>query len=134
MYLFDKVSELTQKFKKSWSDRKKSQALENYSSVAPFQHRGYLTLIKQCMNEGFLGEKESDFLNYMLNRYDVNYLDWAHKTRWLKKEMSAMASNHQREMVQQQDLFDWDKKATPVSVPLELIARQAFNSQSARRI
>lgn len=135
MYLFDKVSEFTQKFKKSWCDRKKSQALDNYSSIAPFHHKGYLNLIKTCMNEGFLGDKESDFLDYMLDRYNVNFLDWSHRTRWLKKEMAQMASQQPRLPKSEQAFFDWDRQPTvsPVKIPVDLIARQAF-TQVQRRV
>lgn len=133
-YLFDKVFELKEKFKNFFTHKKKMQALDNYSSVVPFQHKDYLTLIKKCMNDGFLGEKEADFLAYMLEKYEVNFLDWSHKTRWLKGEMNRLAAKYQEPQAIQPMLFDFDKLQKPMgaNVPFELLAQQQ-KQQIARR-
>lgn len=130
-YLFDQVPDLKEKFKQFFISRKKMQALDNYSSVAPFQHKDYLYLIKRCMNDGFLGEREADFLCYMLEKYAVNFLDWAHKTNWLKGEMAKLAANYPKEeraptqKVEQLPLFDYKKlkTANAALVNFEMIAR-----------
>lgn len=127
-YLFDKISDLKEKFKNFFQHKKKMQALDNYSSVAPFQHKDYLVLIKRCMADGFLGEKEAEFLCYMLEKYELNYLDWSHKTNWLKGEMNKLSANYPKEeaRVAQLPLFDYDKlKATnAASVSFDMLSKQ----------
>lgn len=119
--LFNKLSDLKEKFKSFFQHRKKVAALENFSVDSSFQHKNYLPLVKACMNEGFLGETESGFLDYMLNRYEINYLDWAHKTKWLKRQMHEKAMKAMPP-IQAQVFFDFDKKRTPVHIPVELLA------------
>ncbi len=136
VYLFDQITDLKEKFKNFFSHKKKMQALDNYSLCAPFQHRDYVLLIKKCMADGFLGEKEADFLCYMLEKYALNYLDWAHRTNWLKVEMVKLAANYPKEAPQvkvaQLPLFDYDKLKTvsAASVPFEMLAK----SQIKRRV
>lgn len=113
-YLFDQVSSLKEKFKIFLSHRKKMQALDNYSSCAPFQHRDFLILIKRCMRDGFLGEKEGEFLAYMVEKYAINFLDWSHKTPWLKSEMKRLSAHYPRPQINERKiaqlpLFDYDK-------------------------
>lgn len=116
-YLFDKIPDLKEKFKNFFSHKKKMQALDNYSYCAPFQHRDYLLLIKKCMLHGFLGEKEADFLCYMVEKYAINFLDWSHKTNWLKQEMNKLASNFPKPepKIAQLPLFDYEKMKVPKS-------------------
>lgn len=131
-FLFDKVPELKEKFRKCFQQRKKIAALENYSTSVKFPHKSYLLLVKECMKDGFLGQEESEFLDYMLNRYHLNYLDWAHRTKWLKQQMEEgiAVSNRFRPY---QILFNFDKvQQTPVHIPIALIADQS--NQTARRI
>lgn len=85
------------------------------------------------MADGFLGEKEADFLCYMLEKYALNFLDWAHKTNWLKGEMAKLAANYPKEPVaearriEQLPLFDYHKMKTANAalVPFEMIARES---------
>lgn len=130
--LFDKVVELKDKFKSWFQHRNKLKALENYAEVCPFQHKGYLELIHKCMDSGFLGEKESDFLGHMLDRYEVNYLDWCQRTRWLKAHMTTIAEEQKAKVqaaapkAQQFDLFR-DHAPTQrliKELPLGLVAHQ----------
>jgi len=131
--LFDKVSELSDKFKSLFIQKKKVASLENFSSVAPFEHKTYLTLIKRCMGDGFLGEKESDFLNYMLDRYEVNFLEWSHKTKWLKKEMARIAEENYKVNKVEQMTFNFDKKHQQIAsnIPAHMLNNQ---KQNVRRI
>lgn len=135
-YLFDKVSELSEKFKNFFQHKKKLQALDNYSEVVPFQHKGYLTLIKRCMGDGFLGEKEAEFLCYMLDKYELNYLDWSHKTKWLKGEMNRLAANYAQPVPVAQTFFDFSQltAATPSNVPFELLAQHQKQQREGRRL
>ncbi len=98
MYLFDKVTELKDKLHQFFQQKKRLSALMNYAEVSPCQHFRYLTLLNNCMNDGFLGDKEADFLNYMVDKYfdNENYLNWSHKTKWLRKEMERKKEVHSK--------------------------------------
>ena len=129
--LFDKVFELKDKFKSFFQHRKKIIALENFSSAGKFPHHNYLGLVKECMNEGFLGERESEFLDYMLGRYELNYLDWAHRTKWLKKEIQEKQDDA-RLAVATQTFFNFDRKETSMNIPVQLLKSKI--SQSGKRL
>lgn len=126
-YLFDKLPDLKEKFKNFFAHKKKMQALDNYSNCAPFQHKDYLLLIKKCMAHGFLGEKEAEFLCYMIEKYALNFLDWSHRTNWLKGEMVKLAANFptQERKITQLPLFDYDKMKVPnvAAMPFQLLAK-----------
>lgn len=130
-YLFDKVEELKEKFNNFFSQRKKLKALENLSEVIPFKHNNYLKLIRNCMDEGFLDNKEADFLDHILDKYEVNFLDWAHKTKWLKGEMARMSRESfiQKEKQEKQMSF----LDPSFNIPLHLLNSQT-NQRTGRRI
>lgn len=129
-YLFEKVHELKEKITNLFLHRKKLKALENYSQIPNFKHINYLPLIKQCMLEGFLEEQEASFLDHMLNKYEINYLDWSHRTKWLKNEMVRLSAPRKRPLFSQMDLFDASKKRS-YNVPLELLS-SAQNNRTGR--
>lgn len=124
--LFDRVVELKERFKNFWNQKKKIKALENYASVAPFHHNKRLLLVKQCMDEGFLDEDDAWYLGKMVDKYfnSENYLDWTHRTRWLKKKMRNMVSENAYQPLQQMTIFDLDKPRQSVTpnVPMEVLA------------
>ena len=125
--LFDRPEEFKEKLDNFIVHKKKLYALNNYSEVVPFQHKDYLILIKRCMADGFLGEKEADFLCYMLEKYKVDFLEWSHRTPWLKKEMLRLASKYEtfKEPVATQGIFDFAKIAhTKASLPFDLMAQK----------
>jgi hypothetical protein len=132
--LFDRVSDLKEKFKKFFTHKKKIKALENYSECVPFEHKDYLTLIKRCMNDGFLGEKESDFLTYMLEKYEINFLDWFHRTKWLKSEMQRLQGFYKKETPYQLNMFDMGplKNSSMANVPFEVLAEQHRKTMAMR--
>jgi hypothetical protein len=128
-YLFEKATELKDKFKSLFQHKKKIAALENYSMAASFTHRNQLVLIKNCVNDGFLDEEETRFLEYMLKKYELNYLDWSHKTKWLKNQIRNMAG---RKPTENQFFFNWNKQPKQaVEIPLELVS--AAKSQMEMR-
>lgn len=134
-YLFDRVSDLKEKFKNFFIHKKKLQALENYSSVVNFKHKDYLILIKKCMADGFLGEEEATFLSHMVDKYfdEQHFLDWTHKTKWLKSEINRLTSNYHKP-IEQASLFDWSQSRNQTShVPFELLAQQQKH-QPIRRV
>lgn len=127
IYLFEKVNDLKDKFKRFFVSKKKLKALENYSECAPFEHKDYLNLIKRCMNNGFVGEPEADFLSYMIDKYEVRFLDWAHKTKWLKNQMQHMKSKNFKPQMEHPTFFDLMKEKQQnlgMHIPLEVLASQ----------
>ena len=129
--IFDRIPELKEKFQAFFQHRKKIAALENYSSSVKFHHKSYLLLVKECLKDGFLGDEEAAFLDHMLGRYEINYLDWAHKTKWLKEQIKEKGIAVSHRYRPYQILFDFDKpKDLPVNVPVELIAIQSVQKEA----
>lgn len=120
--IFDRVSDLKELFLSFFTHRKKLKALENYSVVSGFQHRGYLKLIGKCIDDGFLGSEEAAFLDHMLQKYEINFLDWSHRTKWIKRQIAEMSQQDEPAHVQF-DLFAGDARAqrTTSSIPLHLL-------------
>jgi hypothetical protein len=119
MQIFESIPAFQQKFKNFLQQRKKVAALDHYQTAAPFKHRDYLTLIKRCMKREFLDEREAGFLDHLLDKYEIRYLDWAHKTRWLKQQMAQMA---QKPSKTPQILFDFAKRLeVPINIPFEVM-------------
>ncbi len=120
--LFNQVAELTEKFKHFLRHNKKLKALENFSQVIPFYHKDYLLLIKRCLKTGFLDEQEAVFLNHMVDKYFVQYhfLDWTHRTPWLKQEMRQLQAEKIRKRPLQLDLLSLKKPNVP-ALPVALI-------------
>lgn len=110
-YLFDKLEEFRDKFQHLYVHKKKVLALENLSQAVVFQHNDYLLLIKRCMRDGFLTVEENKFLVYLVGKYfsDRNFLDWTHRTPWLKQEMRRLSRANPKRTPVQQDLFNWNK-------------------------
>lgn len=74
------------------------------------------------MNDGFLDDEEARFLEHMLRKYELNYLDWSHKTKWLKNQIRSMVSKKPPEA---QFYFEWDRTPKmPMEVPRELLSNQ----------
>jgi len=134
-YIFEKVCVLKDKFKTFFGQKKKIAALENYAIRIPAYHRPYLTLIRQCMNDGFLDQEEGEFLNHMTNKYfsEKNYLDYAHNTRWLRKEIGRL-KKESMPMHQHPELFNWDKvnNVPSMHVPYEVLATNQPTQQAKR--
>ena len=125
--LFDKIGELKEKFKCLFVHKTKLKALENYSSAVAFPHKDYLVLIKRCMGNGFLGDKEAEFLSYILERYEINFLDWSHKTKWLKGEISRIKEEDQKKQIEEQlNLFDKPIQS-PSRKAFEIFSKQTHN-------
>jgi hypothetical protein len=132
--IFDKVSLFKEKIFSFFQHRRKVTALENYSSCAPFQHRSHLSLLKKCLAQAFLDKEEATFLDHMLLKYQVNYLDWGFKTRWLRNEMSQRRQIAQERVRVPQFSFNFEKAATtPVQVPVEILATRNV-SRPMRRV
>lgn len=136
-YITLQPTEFKQRFSRFVQHKKKVKALENLSVVANFRHTKYLSLLKDCLEDGFLEDKEEEFLEWMLKKYEINYLEWSHKTKWLKEKMDKIArQNHKVEAPQQVQLcLEFGKSQAAQSgktahVPYHLLAQQ--QRQSAR--
>ena len=119
--IFEKLLSLKEKFKSLFISKKKLKALENYSSCAPFKYTNSLALIKNCMEEGFLNDKGADFLTSMLDEYELNFLDWAHKTKWLKSKMKEVSREKYSSHHVQLSLFDFERKMAVPNIPIEIL-------------
>ena len=92
------------------------------------------------MDDGFLGDKEDEFLGYLLDKYEVNFLDWAHKTKWLKQEMKRRSCRTPSAAVytspepRQYSLIDWatKRKNAAINVPIELLKQTSADRQRTR--
>lgn len=126
-YFAMKLDQFKQKFSKMLIHKKKIKALENFSLCHKFSHSPYLSFIKEALEEDFLEEKEEDFLEYMLERYEMKlgYLVWCHKTKSLKQTIARMKT--QNAVPAPQFYFDFNKPRTAVmpNIPTELIAGAA---------
>lgn len=133
-YLFDKVQELKEKFNDLFKQKKKLKALEHYATTGSFKHAKYLPLVRQCMQGGFLEKPEADFLDHMLNKYELNYLEWSHKTKWLKGEIRKLADENTLSHQQMNFPFlDLDKKRDTYNVPVELLIEDKQQNRGKRR-
>lgn len=95
-------------------NRKKLSALINFSeSLDSFKDWQALEFITNWLEQEFLDSEGERFLDHLLQKYGVNYLDWATKSYWvknqiryLKKSQKAFASNRK---IFQLDMFAKEK-------------------------
>ena len=87
---------------------KKLKALKNYGEATDFKHRNYVLLLETCTQDHFLTTVEENFLNYMVQKYHLDYLEWCHKTPWLKNHMRLIQTHRQVKapVIYQPSLFD----------------------------
>lgn len=90
-YLGLKYEDFKNSFNKFFLHKKKVRALENYGSVKEFEGRKYIPILKELLQDGFLDEKEEEFLEYQICKAEIDALSWAHKTPWIKREMDRLA-------------------------------------------
>jgi hypothetical protein len=111
--------------------RKKLAALKNYQKCAPFVYGQFLKMIEKVMRDTLTGPEESRFLDHMLQKYELVYLDWAYVTKWLKGQMRTMRKKHGITKAEQMRLFvDYSKKMkVPIEVPTHLVARKSALSK-----
>jgi hypothetical protein len=117
--LFEKTEQLKSLFKDFFQHKKKVAALENYAQMAGTDYKSELQLIKSCLKTRFLSKKGADFLEELIDEHHVNYLDWSHRTKWVK---SQIAEQQLKADPIQQIFFDF---RPDVYTPAQLIARPA---------
>ena len=126
-YLFEKVMKIKDEFKKSFIHKKKHRSLENYSSVVvlPEEQQAAISLLKHKLKTGFLSDRLSSFLDAFLEDHELNFLDWAYKTKWLKEKMRAMKQQEVYAKPVQMTMFDYPqmRQYTIPNVPLEILSQ-----------
>jgi hypothetical protein len=81
------------------TNKKKLDALINFSeTVDNFSDWLAIEYLAHWMQKESLGEEGIRFLDYILQKWGVNYLDWCYKTPWVKKQI-ASRRGHQRAFV-----------------------------------
>ena len=114
--LFEKATLLKERFTTLFQQKKKVKALENYSEAEPVVYREELKLIKLCMTNRFLSRKGAEFLEELLDEHQLSYLEWAHRTKWLKAQIAGKRS---KRAALQQTFFDFETKT--LNMPINLI-------------
>ncbi len=130
-YIFDTMHEFKEMFKRLFVFKKKLKALENFSETTNFSHKNQLKLLRDCVESGIPDEKDEEYLSHLLNRYQLRWLDWAHKTNWLKAEIKRHSCRMPKQAPAvakgpfQFSLFEWGdrQKQQTSNVPVELLNR-----------
>lgn len=128
--LNDTLSEEQKNFQNILFAKKKYRAIRNYSQVVNIRQADYFPLIEKCLNGNFLGKKGLEFLDEMLDTYEVDWLNWSYKGPWLRKKMGEMdLERRQPKLVEkkaapaQPSLFDFAKLRIPaLQVPISMLA------------
>jgi len=131
--IFDKIDDIKEKFRDFFQQRKKVTALENHALVRFFSRAEteVLSTIKFCMKGSFLQDEDADWMNRKLDRLQINYLDWAHRTKWLKSEI-----NRKRAPIKPipiQTFFDFKMHPNPQNLRLDII-NPGWGSKKRARI
>jgi len=130
----EKLCEFKDKFGRFFVHKKKLKALSNYSSTLPIEknHKTAIKLIETFADAGFLEEEDVTYLNHLLERYEVKFTEWAHKTKWLQQHMKKLADEKRgvqpKPQYKEVTIFEFmEKKKSEqvVSVPLEILAQQS---------
>jgi hypothetical protein len=100
------------------------KALENFSTATYFPDRDYLQLLSTCYQRSFLSDEEARFLGYLLQKHQVNWLEWSYKTRWLKNTIRSMQGPKRMiEPLIQDNLSPFDQAAKEIygKIPTHLL-------------
>jgi len=120
--VLENIPQLQAMFDTFLQHRKKIKSLENFSCSHEFVHKNYLGLMKNCIRGGFLDDMESNFLDHMLKKYELNYLDWSHRTPWLKEQIFKLQVKAQDHKYKNgQIYFDFDKKQDHSNIPVHIL-------------
>lgn len=106
MGFLDKLDQAKIKFKQLVLIKKKLRALQNFASCSNFEHQDFLLLVEKALAHPNAGDAEFEFLDNLLQRYNVDYLSWSHRTQCLKKEMVRIRRQRCKQPATQQYLFD----------------------------
>lgn len=95
-------SKLKEKFLEDLQDKKKIQALLHLSQARNYRQQNLVKLVAQDYKTGFLEPQEQVFLDYVLEKHQIDYLNWCHKTRGTKREMAEMKAKFEKKLVKRQ--------------------------------
>ena len=100
LWLNTPVEDLKRKFLEDLQDKKRIQALQHLAEVRKFRQQSLLKVVADDYKNGFLDPEESQFLEYVVRKYSIDYLNWCHKTRGTKIEMAQMKARLARKTKQ----------------------------------
>ena len=127
-YLHLSAGEFKDRFSNALQHHKKIKALENFQLTKLFSHARMLQLIKECISTDFLESEEEKFLEHLLTKYEVDYLAWCHRTKWLKGEIQRKEKKIETKKAswtpEQFDLFDKNLKERYSRVPIDVLILQ----------
>lgn len=123
--IFEHMAELKIKFKDFFQQRKQMTALENHSIVKAFNEaeREVFGTIRYCMKGAFLEDEDAEWIAKKLKKLEINYLDWAHRTKWLKEQLNQAQSAKKPKIIQT-TMFDYLPKHPTMQVPVQVMAKQ----------
>ena len=119
--IFERIADLKVKFKDFFQQRKQMTALQNHSLVKRFtaKEQDIFDTVKSCMKGSFLEDEDAEWITKKLDRMQINYLDWAHKTKWLKQTIQSEQPKTGPEIYQ--SFFDFAKASQNLYVPPQAI-------------
>lgn len=129
---FHNLGQLQHKFNEFFKHRAKLRALMNYDEAVDYKNHRWITLIQECMKDGFLQDKESEFLDHILSKCEINFLDWNCRTKWVKRQIKKIRLQNTNPTPKNLDLFSWKNPAHEVYVPLNLLNQERSNRMEAR--
>lgn len=121
-YISLKFEQFKNKFNSHFLNRKKVRALENFAKVVNFSGAKYIRLLKELIEDGFLDEKEESFLDYQIEKAEIDAYFWAHRTPSLKLEMERRSKQQVAvEDLQLKFAFERAERAISAKVPVHLL-------------
>ena len=94
------------------------RAIENCSLVKKdeFEHMNYVKLIKECLKNEFIEKESIEYLEYILDRYKIDFRVWAYRSPYVKRQI--MDSDLQKQKRQESRQINMN-----FNVPLEILAQ-----------
>jgi hypothetical protein len=114
---------------------RKYTALINYTQAAGtyWRERSYLELLGKCIDNGFLTQKGSEFLQELIETKKLDYLTWSFKTPWVRKKIALGACESAASCSDHPTLFDYGKLDMPslpaIEMPLHMLAKTPSQSR-----
>lgn len=124
------IEEIKEKFSKFYQHRKQINALQNYNLVKSMsrQENKLFRCVKECIQIGFLDGADESYLSHLLEKMEINYLDWSHKTKWVKSQISKKSEKIHK-VIPVQTYFDFAREPT-VQIPLSIVAKPTQRTAS----
>lgn len=90
---FMELEEFSNKYYQHEINRKKISALINFSETME-KTSDWLAFeyISHWLDQEFLDEEGMRFLDHLLTKYGINYLDWSYKSPWVKRQIASKRS------------------------------------------